>query len=63
MFPKYKEIVYGLLFGVSATAIDTVMHAQMTDRSFWVESVCPQPVGWESCLRNVFGKKWFRQAP
>jgi len=43
MFQKYKEIVYGLLFGLGAAAIDTVMHAQMTDRSFWVESVRPQP--------------------
>lgn len=43
MFHKYKEIAYGLLFGVGAAVIDTVMHAQMTDRSFWVESVRPQP--------------------
>ena len=43
MFQKYKEIVYGLLFGVGAAVIDTVMHAQMTDRSFWIESVHPQP--------------------
>ena len=43
MFQKYKEIVYGLLFGVGAAVIDTVMHAQMTDRSFWAESMRPQP--------------------
>jgi hypothetical protein len=43
MFQKYKEMVYGLLFGVGAAVIDTVMHAQMTDRSFWAESVRPQP--------------------
>ena len=43
MFQKYKEIVYGLLFGVGAAVIDTMMHAQMTDRSFWVEFVRPQP--------------------
>ena len=43
MFQKYKEIVYGLLFGVGAAVIDTVMHAQMTGRSFWAESVNPQP--------------------
>lgn len=43
MFKKYKEIVYGLLFGVGAAVIDTVMHAQMTYRSFWAESVNPQP--------------------
>jgi hypothetical protein len=43
MLQKYKEIVYGLLFGVGAAAIDTVMHAQMTDRSFWDELLEPQP--------------------
>ena len=43
MFQKYKEIVYGLLFGVGAAVIDTLMHAQMTGRSFWAESVNPQP--------------------
>lgn len=43
MFQKYKEIVYGLLFGVGAAVIDTVMHAQMRDRSFWAESMRPQP--------------------
>ncbi len=43
MFQKYKEIVYGLLFGVGAAVIDTVMHSQMTDRSFWVEFMRPEP--------------------
>lgn len=43
MFQKYKEIVYGLLFGAGAAVIDTVMHAQMTDRSFWAEFMRPQP--------------------
>lgn len=43
MFDKYKEIFYGLLFGVGAGAIDTVMHAQMAERNFWEEVVRPQP--------------------
>lgn len=42
MLQRYKEIVYGLLFGLGAGVIDTVMHAQMTDRSFWEELVRPQ---------------------
>ena len=42
MFDKYKEIYHGLLFGLGAGAIDTVMHAQMADRSFWEEVLHPQ---------------------
>lgn len=43
MFQKYREISWGLLFGLGAVILDTLMHAQMTDRSFWAESVRPQP--------------------
>jgi hypothetical protein len=43
MLRKYKEIFYGLLFGVGAGVIDTVMHTQMADHSFWEELVRPQP--------------------
>ena len=43
MLQEYKEIIYGLLFGLGASAIDSVMHAQMTDRSLWIESIHPQP--------------------
>jgi hypothetical protein len=43
MFQTYKEVFYGLLFGVGAVLIDTVMHAQMEDRSFWIELVQPDP--------------------
>lgn len=40
---KYREISWGLLFGLGAVILDTLMHAQMTDRSFWAESINPQP--------------------
>lgn len=44
MLRKYKEIFYGLAFGVGAGVIDTVMHGQMADRSLWEELVRPQPM-------------------
>ncbi len=43
MFQKYKEIFYGILFGLGAGIIDTVMHARMENTSFWIEMVQPQP--------------------
>jgi len=43
MFQKYKEIFYGILFGLGASTIDTVMHARMENTSFWIEMVHPQP--------------------
>ena len=43
MLQKYKEIFYGILFGLGAGIIDTVMHARMEDTSFWIEMLQPQP--------------------
>ena len=43
MLQKYKEIFYGILFGLGAGTIDTVMHARMEDTSFWIEMLQPQP--------------------
>ena len=43
MIQKYKEIFYGVLFGLGACTIDTVMHARMENTSFWIEMVQPQP--------------------
>lgn len=43
MAQKYKEIFYGLLFGLGAATIDTVMHARMADHSFLDEVIRPQP--------------------
>lgn len=43
MLQRYKEVLYGLLFGIGAGIIDTAMHAQMEHGSFWTELVQPQP--------------------
>lgn len=43
MLQKYKEIFYGILFGLGACTIDTVMHARMENTSFWTEMLRPQP--------------------
>lgn len=43
MLQKYKEIFYGILFGLGAGIIDTVMHARMGNTSVWIEMVQPQP--------------------
>ena len=43
MLQKYKEIFYGILFGLGAGIIDTVMHARMQNTGFWIEMVQPQP--------------------
>jgi hypothetical protein len=42
MFKKYKEIFYGLLFGLGAWAIDAGMHARMENVSFWTALFQPQ---------------------
>ncbi len=43
MLQRYKEILYGVLFGVGAVLIDTVMHSRMEGRSVWIEFVQPDP--------------------
>ena len=43
MLQKYKEVFYGVLFGLGAGIIDTVMHARMENTSFWAEMLQPQP--------------------
>ena len=43
MLQRYKEVYYGLLFGVGASIIDVSMHASMEDQGFWRELVRPQP--------------------
>jgi len=37
----YREILYGLAFGLSAWLIDAVMHAWTENRSFWDELIQP----------------------
>ncbi len=43
MLQRYKEIFYGLLFGLGASAIDASMHASMEQQGFWTELLHPQP--------------------
>ena len=43
MLQSYKEIFYGLLFGLGAGIIDADMHARMENSSFWKELVQPRP--------------------
>ena len=43
MLQRYKEIFYGLLFGLGASAIDVSMHASMEQQGFWTELLRPQP--------------------
>lgn len=35
MILRYKEVFYGILFGLGAVVIDTVMHSRMLNRGFW----------------------------
>ena len=43
MLQRYKEIFYGLLFGLGASVIDASMHASMEQQGFWSELLRPQP--------------------
>ncbi len=43
MLQRYKEIFYGLLFGLGASVIDVSMHASMEQQGFWTELFRPQP--------------------
>jgi hypothetical protein len=38
---KYKEVIFGTLFGVGASLIDAAMHASMADSNFFTELVHP----------------------
>lgn len=43
MWQRYKEIFYGLLFGLGASAIDVSMHASMEQQGFLSELLRPNP--------------------
>lgn len=43
MWQRYKEVFYGLLFGVGASEIDVSMHASMEQQGFFTELVRPNP--------------------
>ena len=42
MITRYREVFFGLLFGVAATALDIIMHARMQGRSFAEELMQPE---------------------
>lgn len=42
MLQRYKEIFYGLLFGLGASVIDVFIHASMEQQGFWTELFRPQ---------------------
>ncbi len=44
MLQRYKEVFYGLLFGLGASVIDVFMHASMEQQRFWMELIHPQPI-------------------
>jgi hypothetical protein len=39
----YRELLFGVVFGVGACAIDVVMHARMSGRSLLEELIWPSP--------------------
>ena len=43
MLQRYKEVFYGLLFGLGASVIDVFMHASMEQQGFWMELFRPDP--------------------
>ncbi len=42
MISRYREVFFGLLIGLAACVIDTIMHARMQDRSFLEELIRPE---------------------
>lgn len=44
MWRRYKEVFFGLLFGLGASAIDIVMHGSMEKTDWWTELIRPQPM-------------------
>ena len=42
MLQRYKELFYGLLFGLGASVIDVSMHASMEQQGFWTELLRPR---------------------
>ncbi len=76
MFQKYKEIVYGILFGIGAACLDTFMDSRMAGDNFWAEfSLHPTMllyrgvfvllgivIGWLVWKNNVGARKFRRLA-
>jgi hypothetical protein len=46
MLQRYKEVFYGLLFGLGASVIDVFMHASMEQQGFWMELIHRSRLWW-----------------
>jgi hypothetical protein len=55
MLQKYKEITYGVAFGMGAAIMDTALDAHMEDQRFWSELVGRPTMLLYRCLFLVFG--------
>jgi hypothetical protein len=55
MLQKYKEIFYGVAFGVGAAFMDTAMDAHMQGHSAWVELIQHPPMLFYRSLFVFFG--------
>ncbi len=76
MFQKYKEIVYGIVFGIGAACLDTLMDSRIAGNSFGAEfSLHPTMlvyrsvfvilgivIGWLVWKNNVGARKFRRLA-
>jgi hypothetical protein len=55
MLQKYKEIFYGVAFGVGAAVMDTAMDAHMQGHSVWAELIQHPPMLFYRSLFVLFG--------
>jgi hypothetical protein len=55
MLQKYKEILYGVAFGVGAAIIDTAMDAHIQGHGVWVEIIQHPPMLFYRSMFVFFG--------
>ena len=55
MFSSYKEVIYGVLFGVGAAVLDTIMDARSENLSFFGELIDHPGMIFYRLLFFVFG--------
>ena len=55
MFQQYKEIFYGIIFGLGAVIIDTAMDAHMEGHTFWTEVGQHRPMFFYRALFLLYG--------
>jgi len=55
MLQKYKEILYGVAFGVGAAIMDTAMDAHIQGHSVWVEIIQHPPMLFYRSMFVFFG--------